>query len=123
MGGDAYILHPLSVMMELDTDEERIVGVLHDVVEDGNISLDALRGLGFPEHLIRAIDGVTRREGESYKEFILRVKEDPISLKVKRVDLNKNSDLKRLKREPTKEDLRRVKKYQKALNELSNMGD
>ena len=62
---EPYILHPLRVMLALDGEEERIVGVLHDVVEKTGWTLDNLRSEGFPEHILTAIDSVSRRHGRS----------------------------------------------------------
>src|SRR5512133_2654196 len=75
--GQPYILHPLRVMLGLETEEEQLVGVLHDVVEDSGkkdpakaVTLDDLRNLGYSQEVITALDCVTRRAGESYEEFI-----------------------------------------------------
>lgn len=45
---EPYIFHPLRVMLALDTEDERIVGVLHDVVEKTTLTLDSLRSEDFP---------------------------------------------------------------------------
>src|SRR3954463_7298848 len=74
-----YILHPLRVMFRLNTETERIVGVLHDLVEDTKYKLEDLRGMGYPEEIIQALDGVTRRDGELYEAFVLRSKANLIS--------------------------------------------
>ena len=70
--GAPYIQHPLRVMRHMTTDEERIVAVLHDVVEDSKKwDLAQLRVEGFPEEVLRAIDSVARRSSETYEEFIV----------------------------------------------------
>src|SRR5262245_5374809 len=111
--GQPYILHPLRVMFRLTTDEERIVGVLHDVVEDTKYTFDDLRRMAYSENILEALDGVTRRDGESYEEFVLRSKENPISRKVKLADLEDNMDPKRMAG-VTEKDMERLVRYRKA---------
>lgn len=60
--GKPYILHPLRLMMKFDGLEEQLVSLLHDVVEDGDVTLDELRGLGIPEVVVTAIDCLTDRK-------------------------------------------------------------
>jgi (p)ppGpp synthase/HD superfamily hydrolase len=62
-GGAPYILHPLKVMLRMSTLEQRIVAVLHDVVEDCGVSLDDLREEGFSEEVLSAIESVTKVPG------------------------------------------------------------
>src|SRR5687767_2629355 len=66
--GQPYILHPLRVMLRLATEEERIVGVLHDVVEDTPVSLQQLRDEGFSESVLSAVEALTKRDGETRLE-------------------------------------------------------
>ena len=90
--GQPYILHPLRVMFRLTSDDERMVGVLHDVVEDTKYTFEDLRRMGYPEKILQALDGVTRRDNESYEDFVTRSRKDPISRKVKLADLEDNMD-------------------------------
>jgi hypothetical protein len=90
--GVAYICHPLSVMRRVATDDEKIVAVLHDVVEDTPVTLDYLRTLGFDEHIVRAVDAVTKRAGEPLADSMARVAADPLALIVKRADISHNAD-------------------------------
>jgi (p)ppGpp synthase/HD superfamily hydrolase len=113
-GGNPYILHPLRVMLRLDTNEERIAGVLHDVVEDCRWSIDDLRAEGFSEAVLRAVEAVTSRDGESYDDFVARAAADPIGRRVKLADLEDNSDLRRISN-PTAKDYARIEKYQRAI--------
>ena len=85
--GVKYILHPLQVMRRIKSETEKIVGVLHDVVEDTGITLQDLREKGYSEEIVDAIDCLTKREGENYEDFIERCKQNPIALKVKIADL------------------------------------
>ena len=116
-GGAPYILHPLKVMLRVNTLEERIVAVLHDVVEDCGISFDDLRNEGFSETVLMAIASVTKVPDESYEEFIERAAQNPIGRVVKLADLEENSDLSRIA-QPSWEDLERVEKYRRAIGVL-----
>ena len=116
-GGAPYILHPLKVMLRMSTLEERIVAVLHDVVEDCGISLDDLRKEGFSEDVLTAIESVTKVPGESYEDFVDRAAQNPIGRVVKLADLEENSDLSRIA-SPSWEDLERVEKYRRAIGRL-----
>ncbi len=117
-GDSPYVLHPLKVMLRLAHDEERIVAVLHDVVEDTAITFADLRNEGFSETVLGAIDALTKREGETYQAFIERAARDPIARRVKLADLAENSDLSRLN-EPSQKDLDRIEKYRKATDYLT----
>src|SRR5215213_9247253 len=78
-GGAPYILHPLRMMLGLSSADERIVAVLHDVCEDCPAwTLDRLRDEGFAEHIIAALDAVTKRDGENYEDFARRAAANPI---------------------------------------------
>ncbi|RIJ12807.1 HD domain-containing protein [Pseudomonas sp. 91RF] len=116
-GGAPYILHPLKVMLRMSSLEERIVAVLHDVVEDCGISLDDLRKEGFSEEVLSAIESVTKVPGESYEDFVERAAQNPIGRVVKLADLEENSDLSRIA-SPSWEDLERVEKYRRAIGRL-----
>ena len=119
-GGQPYILHPIRVMMAVETIEEKIVAILHDVVEDGMVSKSIL--VEYAGVVIaRAVMALSRKDGESYREFILRVKQNNLARQVKIADLKDNMDRSRIPN-PTAEDERRWKKYEKALAELSNKG-
>lgn len=109
--GEAFILHPLRVMMDLDTETERIVGILHDVVERNPAwTLGALRSEGFSETIIEAVDSVTRRDGEEYETFVRRAAANTIGRRVKLADISDNRKLLKIKRlEP--EDHDREKRY------------
>lgn len=116
-GGSPYILHPLKVMLRVNTLEERIVAVLHDVVEDCGVSLDELRKEGFSEAVLMAIESVTKVPGESYETFVERAAQNPIGRVVKLADLEENSDLSRIA-QPSWEDLERIEKYRRAIGVL-----
>lgn len=116
-GGAPYILHPLKVMLRMSSLEERIVAVLHDVVEDCGISLEDLRKEGFSEAVLSAIESVTKVPGESYEDFVERAAQNPLGRVVKLADLEENSDLSRIA-SPSWEDLERIEKYRRAIGRL-----
>lgn len=119
--GAPYILHPLRVMLSLETFEERVVGVLHDVLEDTTVTVESLRASGFSEEILTALEGVTKRPGESYEAFVLRAAANPIGRRVKLADLADNCDLSRLP-DPGPEDHRRLEKYRRAMETIQGMG-
>lgn len=117
--GEAYILHPLRVMTNplLKSEPERCCAVLHDVLEDTAVTEDDLRRAGIADRVIKALDGVTRRDGEDYMVFVERVCQDPISRAVKAADLMDNMDMSRLPA-PTDRDWARHAKYEQAFERL-----
>lgn len=108
--GAAYILHPIRMMMVASTDDERIVAMLHDVVEDSEWTLAGLRAEGFPEHILAGIEAITRRENETYDEYIRRVAQNPIALRVKILDIEDNMSVSRLT-DITDGDVERLRRY------------
>lgn len=104
-------------MLRVNTLEERIVAVLHDVVEDTRVSLEDLRQEGFSETVLTAIASVTKVPGESYEAFVERAALNPIGRVVKLVDLEENSDLSRIA-QPSWDDLERIEKYRRAIGVL-----
>lgn len=116
--GRPLILHALRVMFALDSEVERIVGVLHDVIEDTGHTLETLKEMGYPPEVLRALECLTKGEAETYEQFVKRVKTNPLARRVKLADLEDNLDLRRLP-ELTGEDLERVKKYHRAWLQLT----
>ena len=117
--GEAYILHPLRVMLNMPDTTTRIIAVLHDVVEDSPITLEDLREHGYSEEIIIAIDCLTRREGESYEVFIQRIKPNALARQVKFADLQDNMNIHRLKH-ISAEDAGRLQRYKDAWTTLQD---
>lgn len=111
--GACYILHPLRMMMRLDERDAKIVAVLHDVVEDTEWTFEALAREGFSTEVLRALDCVTKREGEDYQAFVQRSASNPLARRVKLMDLEDNMNLLRLS-QVTAKDLERLQKYHQA---------
>lgn len=111
--GKDYILHPMTVASYMDTDIEKTIAYLHDVLEDTDVTVDALRKI-FPNEIVDTLIILTHRKDESYFEYIQRVSKSKLAKKVKVADLLHNLDITRIK-EPTKQDYERLEKYKKAI--------
>lgn len=118
-GGVPYIFHPLRVMLLGKNELERICAVLHDVVEDSDITFDVLRKEGFSEEVIAVLDCLTKRDGESYDDFISRILLNKTACHVKLADIRDNMNLARIEN-PTVKDEERIKKYGEATKRLQN---
>lgn len=116
--GMPYTGHIMRVMQAGRTFDEKIVGVLHDIVEDTHWTFDMLLEEGFPPHIVDALRCVTKlHDDEPYEEFIKRVKTNPLAVSVKINDLTDNMDIRRLS-ELTDKDAKRLRKYLKAYRAL-----
>ncbi|MDE5560967.1 MAG: phosphohydrolase [Bacteroidaceae bacterium] len=118
--GKPYIGHITRVMQAGKTIEERIAGILHDIVEDTHWTFEDLLREGIPAEVVDAIRCLTKIEDETYDQFIERVKTNPIAVAVKLNDLRDNMDITRLPAIADK-DIERLCKYHKAYSELSNL--
>lgn len=115
--GETYIRHPLRVMKAMDTETERIVAVLHDVVEDSDYDLEGIED-EFGSEVRTAVAALTKRDGDDYlDDFIPRAADNDLARKVKRADLMDNMDLTRLS-EVTDDILEKQAKYHAALQQL-----
>lgn len=94
--GCAYFQHPMRVAMRCNTDQEKMVALLHDTIEDTDITADYLLAQGFPQTVVDGVLSVTKREGESYEDFVARAKQNPLGRVVKLHDLEDNLDVFRL---------------------------
>lgn len=111
-----YIYHPIHIAEQMDTELECIVALLHDVVEDTDITLNDLEK-EFPQEVIDLLKILTHDKKIDYIEYIKKVKTNPIATKIKIADLKHNSDITRLEN-ITPTDLKRIEKYKKALEIL-----
>jgi guanosine-3',5'-bis(diphosphate) 3'-pyrophosphohydrolase len=108
--GKPYFEHPLRVMNKLELIQDKIVAVLHDVVEDSDLTLEDLIVLGFTPDIIDAIDAITKRPDENYETYLNRVMSNQIALRVKIADMHDNLDISRISH-PTEKDIKRIEKY------------
>ncbi len=113
-----YIFHPMHLAEQMDTEEECIVALLHDVVEDSEMTFEQLEK-EFSANVISALKLLTHDKAVDYMDYVKEIKKNPIAIKVKIADLTHNSDLSRLN-VITEKDLKRKEKYQKALDLLKN---
>ena len=112
-GGEPYIGHPLRVMEGVETIQEKVLAVLHDVLEDCEVSREQLIKDGIPEEIVTKLEILCKGKNEDYFDYINRIKTDTSTINVKLSDLKDNMNLDRLK-EVSEKDRKRFEKYQKA---------
>lgn len=115
--GAPYILHLIRVMNAGQTENEKICGILHDLVEDTKWTFEDLKKEGFSEEVISVLKCVTKQTNEPYTQFIERIKKNPLAVKVKINDLKDNMDITRLTFISEK-DTQRLNKYINAYHYL-----
>ena len=116
--GIDYIQHPLYVASQVKTEQEKAVALLHDVLEDSDITAAYLLAYGLPNEVVTAVQTLTKKKGQSYQDYLEKVKSNYLARVVKLADLKHNSDLSRLK-SVSDTDRERVKKYKNAIRYLS----
>lgn len=110
-GGAPYILHPIRVMLSLSSIPAQITAILHDVVEDTDITIADLRREGFAESILEAIEALTKRKGEDRISAAHRAAQNQIACAVKLADIADNMDLSRIPH-PTEKDYARIREYE-----------
>ncbi len=95
-GGVPYIFHPYHIAEQLDEEYDVCVALLHDVVEDTEVTLEELETAGFPKEVVEAVGLMTRDKETNYLDYVRRLKSNPIAKKVKLLDLAHNTDPTRL---------------------------
>ncbi|MDE6266083.1 MAG: GTP pyrophosphokinase [Muribaculaceae bacterium] len=121
-GGSAYFQHPMRVAMKCTTDEEKMVALLHDIIEDTDVTADYLLREGFPRRVVDGVIAVTKRDGEKYEDFVTRAGKNPLGRIVKIHDLEDNLDLMRLD-EMSPEAVVRLNKYLRAYRYLKEISE
>ena len=116
-GNFPYILHAMRIMIKMKDPLRMAAAILHDVVEDTKYTLQDLGEM--PEDVLKAVDALTKRKGESYEDYLHRVEVNEIAKDVKLADLQDNMRLERLL-SITEKDLKRIAKYKIAFDRLSN---
>ena len=119
--GLPYVFHPFHLAEQMDDEISTVVALLHDVVEDSSYTFEDLINLGFPGEVINALTYLTHDMNVDYLDYVTKIKENRIAMKVKIADLKHNSDMTRLDN-PTAFDYQRAEKYKKALAILENNG-
>jgi (p)ppGpp synthase/HD superfamily hydrolase len=120
--GQPYILHPIRLMLAMTGEQERMAALLHDVVEDSDVTLGDLTVAGYPVEVIETVGLLTHPAGMEYFDYIGRVRENPIARRVKVADLKDNLDLSRIA-SPSEKDRERMEKYRAALEILGEYAD
>lgn len=92
MVGNPAILHVLAVGLMGKTTEQKKAGLLHDVVEDSDITLEDLRDKGVEEGVLEAVDLLTHRDEVSYEDYVRKIvlSGNETAIQVKLNDLHHN---------------------------------
>jgi len=117
--GKDYIGHPIRVASRCQSEDARIVALLHDTIEDTDVTPDYLLGEGFPQRIVDGVLAVTRQTGETYDEFIDRAAKNRIGREVKIADLLDNMDITRLDYPLSEKDFERLNRYLKSYKKLT----
>ena len=118
-GGKPYILHPLHLMSQLLFDPQlAAIAVLHDVIEDSATTLQDLTDFGMSGRIISAVSLLTHDSRDSYEEYINKICGNIDAVRVKRKDLQHNSDITRIKG-VSRKDFDRLEKYHNAFVKLT----
>ena len=111
--GTPYVYHPYHLAEQMTDETTTCIALLHEVVEDTDITLAQLREMGFPDIVVEAVGVLTREHSVPYQEYIKRVKSNPLARIVKLADLEHNSDMSRLQ-EIDERSKSLAKRYEKA---------
>ncbi|WP_165045539.1 GTP pyrophosphokinase [Dysgonomonas sp. ZJ709] len=115
-----YIFHPLRVMQQVNSTEEKILAILHDVVEDTFLTFNDLIDKGIPKHMVITLRLLTREKDMPYEDYISKIGENPVATKIKIADLIDNMDASRLK-QVGETDMERLQKYSRSLKYLKSV--
>jgi (p)ppGpp synthase/HD superfamily hydrolase len=118
--GIPYVFHPFTVAYELTNENECTIALLHDVIEDTNVTFEDLKKEGFPDIVIDTLKLLTHEEGIDYFEYIDKISKNKLARNVKIQDLKHNMQEGRLNK-ITDKDIERKEKYIKALNILEGV--
>ena len=118
--GLPYVFHPWHVAESMDDEASTCVALLHDIVEDTDMTFDDLAAEGFGDEIINALRYLTKPDDQDYMEYVKHVAENPLAVKVKLSDLRHNSDLSRLD-SVDEAALSRREKYLKAIDYLESL--
>ena len=116
--GIPYVFHPFHLAEQMTDENAVAVALLHDVVEDTDVTLEDLREAGFTDQVVEAVALMTHSPDVPYMDYVAAIKTNPIARAVKLADLRHNSDLTRFDRELTPWDIARAEKYANAIRLL-----
>ena len=118
--GLPYVFHPFHLAEQMTDEISTVCALLHDVVEDTDMTLEGLAALGFPAEVTEVLSLLTHNPEEPYFDYVRRIAGNPVARQVKLADLAHNSDLTRLEPEEIDEwALKRNEKYQTAIRMLT----
>ena len=118
--GKPYILHPLRVMSQVESETEKIAAILHDVIEDSDKTAADLRELGFPDEVVDIVVLLSHdKSEESYDEYVRRLAPHPLARRIKIADLEHNMDIRRID-EVDEKAAERLQRYHRAWHYLHN---
>jgi len=117
-GNIPYVFHPYHIAEQMNTEDEIIVALLHDVIEDTNITLEDIKSYGFNNNILEALKVITHDKNINYIDYINKISKNKLATKIKIRDLKHNIDISRIPN-PTEEDYNRVNQYKKALEILN----
>ena len=111
--GEPYLMHCLRVMDGVDLPEAQLVGLMHDLVEDTDVTIEDLKQMEFDPATIEAVDLITHREEDSYADYVVKLKPNPLARSAKLSDLRDNGSLGRVlyRSKAVDKDLRRIQRY------------
>lgn len=118
--GIPYVFHPFHVAEQMDDEPTTIVALLHDIVEDTDVTFEELKELGFSDEVIDALKLMTHNKDIDYYDYVEMISKNPIARKVKIKDLEHNMDTTRLDKIEDK-DVKRLEKYKKCHNYLTSI--
>ena len=94
--GLPYVFHPFHLAEQMDDEISTVCALLHDVVEDTELTVKDLGDMGFPDKVLEVLTLLTHEDQVPYMDYVKKIKTNPIATKVKIADLTHNSDLTRL---------------------------
>jgi (p)ppGpp synthase/HD superfamily hydrolase len=118
--GSPYVLHPIRLMLSLESSDARIAALLHDVVEDTPVTIDELHSEGFSETVLTAVGLLTHLDHDDYDDYVDKLSRNPVARQVKLADLTDNMNIKRLP-DLGEKDLQRLAKYHRVWNKLKTL--
>ena len=121
-GGFPYVIHLLKVYSGVSDYNEKVCALLHDVVEDTDVTFDDLKKVGYDDAIIDTLEVLTKKKGEDYRDYIERIinSGNMHAMNIKIADLRHNMDLSRIKN-PTSNDYERIsKRYEPAYQKIMN---
>jgi len=118
-GGMPYINHPMAVSTYCDTKEAKIVALLHDTLEDTDITYEEIcEGCG--KEIADLVQMMTHDDSVPYMDYVKFVGQNPVTREVKLADLRHNTQPGRII-DMTEKDHERMRKYRTAIEYLKGL--